>query len=223
MISFMTSPFSEKIHIYVLVIRNYLYFLYFQKYTSNRILSMGCCSLKRAILITFLLAIELFDLGLDWEFFIEVNSTEQDIPHKTELKYAILAVAIIGCITFLLGLVSLYYDATKDYKHLTFTTSVSMISTWIEDVPQIVLAVIIAVSSSELISKVQIAKAGYAIGEALVHIIISVWQLRVRDNYSYSRKTSCLKRMIILDLCGGVVILLCSVFLILELTYDWFH
>jgi hypothetical protein len=84
-------------------------------------------------------------------------------------------------------------------------SALSMISTWLEDVPQIVLAVMIAIWSSELISKVQIAKAGIAIGEALVHIIISVWQLRFRDNKSYSKKTSCLKRMIKLDLCGGVV------------------
>jgi hypothetical protein len=54
--------------------------------------------------------------------------------------------------------------------------------------------------------------AGYAIVEASVHIIISVWQLRFRDNKSYSEKTSCLKRMIKLDLFGGVVILFCSVF-----------
>lgn len=183
---------------------------------------MGCCSPKRFILITFLLVIELVDLGLDWDFYIEVNLTEQDIQHKTELRYAILAVAIIGSITFVLGLVSLYYDATKDYKHLTFSTTLSMVSTWVEDVPQIVLAVIIAVSSSELISNVQIAKAGYAIFEALVHIIISVWQLRFRDN-SYSKKTSCLKRMIILDLCGGVVILVCSICLVIELQFDLFH
>ena len=221
MILFMTSSFSGKIQIYVLIIRNYLCFLYFQK--RNRISSMGCCSPKRFIMITVLLLIELVDLGLDWDFYIEVSSTEQDIQHKTELRYLILAFAVVGSITFIFELIGLRYDARKDYKHLTFSTALSMISTWLEDVPQIVLAVMIAIWSTELISKVQIAKAGIAIGEALVHIIISVWQLRFRDNTSYSKKTSCLKRMIILDLCGGVVILLCSVFLLLELKYDLFH
>ena len=174
-------------------------------------------------MITVLLLIELVDLGLDWDFYIEVNSTEQDIQHKTELRYLILAFAVVGSITFIFELIGLRYDARKDYKHLTFSTALSMISTWLEDVPQIVLAVMIAIWSSELISKVQIAKAGIAIGEALVHIIISVWQLRFRDNKSYSKKTSCLKRMIKFDLYGGVVILFCSVFLIIELKYDHFH
>ena len=184
---------------------------------------MKCCSLKRCFWISVLFALEAADLYLDWDFYVEVNSTEQEIQHKTELRSAILAFAVVGSITFLFGLISLRYDATKNYKHLTFSTALSMISTWLEDVPQIVLAVLVAVWSSELISKVQIAKAGIAIGEALVHIIISVWQLRFRDNKSYSKKTSCLKRMIKLDLCGGVVILLCSVFLLLELKYDLFH
>ena len=184
---------------------------------------MGCCSPKRFILITLLLLIELVDLGLDWDFYIEVNSTEQDIQHKTELRNLILAFAVVGSITFLFGLISLHCDATENYEHLRFSTALSMISTWLEDVPQIVLAVLVAVWSSELISKVQIAKAGIAIGEALVHIIISVWQLRFRDNKSYSKKTSCLKRMIKFDLFGGIVILFCSVFLIIELQYDYFH
>jgi hypothetical protein len=183
---------------------------------------MGCCSPKRFFLITFVLVIELVDLVLDWNFYFEVDAIKQDIPHKTELRYAILAFAVVGVITFIFGLFSLHYDARKDYKHLTFSTALSMISTWLEDVPQIVLAVIVAVSSSELISKVQYAKAGYAIVEALVHIIISVWQLRFRDN-SYSEKTCCLKSMTILDSIAGVGVLLCSVFLLVELKYDWFH
>lgn len=74
---------------------------------------MGCCSLKRLVLITLLLGIELVDLGLDWDFYAEVESTGQEIQYKTELRYAILAVAVVGSITFLFGLISLYYDATE--------------------------------------------------------------------------------------------------------------
>jgi hypothetical protein len=65
----------------------------------------------------------------------------------------------------------------------------SAISTWIEDFPQIILAVIFAVSSSEVISKVQYAKAGYAIFEASVHIMLSFWQLCCRgDEYAEKLK-----------------------------------
>jgi hypothetical protein len=36
---------------------------------------------------------EAIDLGLDWNFHAEINSTEQKIQHKTELRYAILVFA----------------------------------------------------------------------------------------------------------------------------------
>jgi len=113
---------------------------------------MEFCSLKRFILITILFAMEVADLGLDWDFYAEIDSTKQEIQHKTELRDAIHAFAVVGSFTIFLGLLSLRYDAKKDYKHLTFSTALSMISTWLEDFPQIVLAVIIAVSLSELIS-----------------------------------------------------------------------
>ena len=183
---------------------------------------MKCCSLKRCFWISFLFALEAADLYLDWDFYVEVNSTEQEIQHKTELKHAILVFAIFGSITFVLGLISLYYDGTDNYEHLIYSTAMSLISTWLEDVPQIVIAVIIAVWSSELISKVQIVKAGYAIFEALVHIILSCWQLFWRGN-SYAEKPRYLTILIILDVIGGVVILPCSIFLLVELIENNYH
>jgi hypothetical protein len=63
------------------------------------------------------------DLGLDWDFYAEVESTEQEFQHKTELRYAILAFAIVGSITFFFGLTRLYDDATENYEHLTFLTA----------------------------------------------------------------------------------------------------
>ena len=183
---------------------------------------MRYCSLKRFFWISFLFIMEAIDLGLDWNFHAEINSTEQKIQHKTELRYAILGFAIFGSITFVLGLVSLFYEITKNCKHLVFCTVMSMISTWIEDFPQIVLAVIFAVWSSEVISNVQYAKAGYAIFEASVHIMISFWQLCCRGD-SYAEKPTYLTSLIILDAFGGVVILTCSIFLFIELIEDKYH
>ena len=174
---------------------------------------MRHCSHKRFLWILFLFIMEAVDLALDWDFYAEI---------ETELKRAILVFAIFGTITFVLGLVSLYYDATKDYEHLTFCTIMSAISTWIEDFPQIVLAVIFAVSSSEVISNVQYVKAGYAISEASVHIMLSFWQLCCRGD-EYAEKPTYLTRLIILDVFGGAVILACSIFLLVELIEDKYH
>jgi len=183
---------------------------------------MRYCSLKRFFWISFLFTMEAIDLGLDWNFHAEINSTEQKIQHKTELRDAIFVFAIFGSITFFLGLVSLFYDATKNYKHLTFCTVMSVISTWIEDIPQIVLAVIVAVSSSEVVSNVQYAKAGYAIFEASVHIMLSFWQLCCRGD-TYAKKPRYLTSLIIFDVFGGAAILACSIFLLVELIEDNYH
>ena len=174
---------------------------------------MRHCSLKRFLWILFLFIMEAVDLVLDWDFYTEI---------ETELKTAILVFAIVGTITFVLGLFSLYYDATKDNEHLTFCTIVSVISTWIEDVPQIIFAVIFAVSSSEVISNVQYVKAGYAIFEASVHIMLSLWQVCCRGE-EYAKKPKYLRRFIIVEACGGGVILVCSIFLIVELIKDTYH
>ena len=180
---------------------------------------MANCSPKRLFCISFLFAMEAIDLGLDWDFYAEINSTEQNIHHKTELRKAILVFAIFGTITFIFGLASLYFDWVENYEHLTYSTVMSVISTWIEDLPQIILAVIIAVFSSELISRVQYAKAGYAICEALVHIILSFWQIRCRGS-THAEKPRCLAVLMLLDVLGGFLILGCSIFLLVELKFD---
>ena len=171
--------------------------------------------------VSFILTMEVIDLTLDWEFYTEINSTEQNIHHKTELRKAILAFAIFGTITFLPGLFGHYFDWGDNNKHLTYSTVMSVICTWIEDFPQIIIAVIIAVWSSELISNVQYAKAGYAICEALVQIALSYWQCCCRgNNDNDAGNPICLTFLLMLDVLGGFVILGCSIFLLVELKFD---
>ena len=165
---------------------------------------------------------EIIDLVLDWDFFIEINKTEQEPIQSDEvLKLAIFVFAIIGSVTFVLEFISMCLDIRADCKYLTYSTVMSFISTWIEDFSQIVLAVRVAVLSSELISNVQIAKAIYAIIEATIHIGISFWQLCCKDDYK--RNSSCLQVLIVLNLIGSFLILGCSGFLLYELYEDNFH
>ena len=132
----------------------------------TKMTKMVHCSCKRAFLFTFLFLLEIADLGLDWNFYYEITHFNPNISSKqpnitfigpnitcttlnrTELKnisHAVLSFAIFGTITFLCGCASLYWDARKDYRYLTFSTLMSCISTWGEDFAQIVLAVMIAI------------------------------------------------------------------------------
>lgn len=182
---------------------------------------MGCC--KRTLFILGLIVLEAIDLFLDWDFYVEVTNADQEsVKDNTPVKMAIFVFAIIGSITFILQLVSIYFDSRNDYKYLTFTSTMSFLGTWIEDIPQIILAVHVAGISTELISNVQIAKAIYAIIEALIHIVISIWQLCCKD-WGFRGIKFCQKTLIGLDLVGAVLILLASTFLVVELHEDYLN
>lgn len=181
---------------------------------------MGCASIWKKVLITIgLILMELTDLGLDWDFFAEVDNTDQEpIRSENALKYSILSFALVGSVSIIFQLVAIVYDSIDDYSNLTFSTTMSFISTWLEDVPQIILAVWVAVISSDLISNVQYAKAIYAIVEALIHMGISIWQLCCKKGLNI-----CLKILVFSDLIGRILILFASLSLLLELHFDSFN
>ncbi|CAG2204635.1 unnamed protein product [Mytilus edulis] len=186
--------------------------------------TMGC-TCKRVFFITGLIIMELIDLGLDWDFFVEVNKTDQEkIQSETELKYLILAFAVVGTLTFILQLVAIYYDSKQNYSHLTYSITMSFISTWLEDIPQIILAIWVASISSDLISYVQYAKASYAILEALLHFGVTIWQLCCKkEKFKYKKNSDCLMALLVLDLIGGILLLGASVFLLIELRFDKYY
>ncbi|CAG2250520.1 unnamed protein product [Mytilus edulis] len=180
---------------------------------------------KRVIsFIVLLFVMELIDLILDWDFFVEVYKTDQQaIQSETALKYVILSFAIVGSITFILQVVAMSYDYRKDNLHLTYITTVTFISTWIEDVPQIIMAVWVSVISSDIISNVQYAKAIYAIVEASLHIIFAIKELCNKwEKFMFEGNSECLKKLRVSDLIGGFILLGMSVFLLIELSLDNF-
>ncbi|VDI66682.1 Hypothetical predicted protein [Mytilus galloprovincialis] len=190
--------------------------------------------------IIFLLALEITDLVLDWDFYVEVvNTTQEPINTAKKLHTAILVFAIFGtCACVASILVKIVCVLRK--KDDTFFVILSLISTWFEDFPQIILAMIVAFKSSELIDNVQVIKAGYAIVEAVILILRSMWLCRIKemcikycccdcidddDDYDVDEENankSWIKTAIIFDLIGVVIILLCAIILMVELQIDAF-
>lgn len=186
---------------------------------------MECANKRGHIIAGLLILMELIDLGFDLDFVIEVYNTDQEpIRSEHELKKAILAFLILGFFTCIGQITSVFLDARKDYSNLTFSIIMSFISTWIEDISQIILAVWVAAISSEIVSKIQYWKAGYAIFEALIHFGGVTWQLCFKNEENgYNTTGSCLKKLIVLEVFGGVLILGASIFLLIELHFDNYH
>lgn len=182
----------------------------------------------------FLVFLEVFDLVLDWWFYYEIKvydgavdlSTNTTVEHVAfegakNVEWAILAFAIFGTLTFIIQLVVLILQIRKKTEYYTAATIIDFISTVFEDFPQIILAIIVAVNTSETISDVQYVKAGCEIFEALFHIIFSCVHL-YQGKQKCSKYCKCMKRLTIAFIACGVVILLCSIFLLLELHSNWF-
>lgn len=59
-----------------------------------------------------------------------------------------------------------------------------------EDLPQIILALIVAFQTKDLLAPVQIVKAGYGILEPIIQIMIHIYQYcTLRKNYYYENET----------------------------------
>lgn len=104
---------------------------------------------KRVLLFIFKLALEVADLILDWDFYVE-GKTDL-IGDKVRLS--ILGFAIFGTILFLCTVFTKCYgicnsdDDDQDEENGTCAVTLSVISTLLEDLPQIILALIVAFST----------------------------------------------------------------------------
>ncbi|XP_062615587.1 uncharacterized protein LOC134277286 [Saccostrea cucullata] len=173
--------------------------------------------------------LDVVDLGMDWDFYIEVQHTDQEsITRAVKLKRAILGFAIIGTLMFTATLllfcikicIEKRHGENKSYDDVKKAISVfSFLCTWIEDLPQIILAVIVAVKSTELISDIQLVKAWYALVEASLQATITLIELKL----CCVNKPEIWKRvLLILELIGITFIFLLCAFLLIELYQDNF-
>lgn len=160
---------------------------------------------------------ELIDLALDWSFVYEIIHAPEPRPKIiNDLKYPVLAFAIFSTVLFIIQMITLTIEIRKRKEQYTWSTCMSFISTCLEDLPQIIFALVVALKTSEIISVVQKGKAIYGTIEAAVHIFITVKQL-ADGKYRTKRNGKYLKWLIVMYLISGQLILIISTFLLSKL------
>lgn len=135
------------------------------------------CSLTRCGVIAgcFLL---LVDLILDWAFYIVIlNTTQEGFNNADNLKTAILVFAIVGIIVlvliFLASIAKFLVNREGTLFHekaAEILIILTAVGTWIEDLPQILLALIVGLKAKEPFTFIQYAKAWFALSEAVLLI-----------------------------------------------------
>lgn len=182
------------------------------------------CSLTRcgAIAGCFLL---LVDLILDWAFYsVILNTTQEGINKADNLKTAILVFAIVGSLIllliFLASIAKFLVNREGTLLHdkaAEILIILSAVGTWIEDLPQILMALIVALKAKDPFTSIQYAKAWFAICKAV--LLITVLVVRMRP--CCEDKPGKWKRILfILEIIGHAAVIVVSLFLLVQLYSD---
>ncbi|KAK3084314.1 hypothetical protein FSP39_011484 [Pinctada imbricata] len=140
-----------------------------------------CCAKLRHKLwfkiIVFLIVVALdgADLFADWLLFRDMIQTEEGLvygPPEGALLWSQLAFSIVGTFTFAFEVVNLWWEIFRENPWIN-TDLASAITIWIEDVPQIIINVMIAVCREEAISYFQLVKASILIFGIIIRIVVS--------------------------------------------------
>lgn len=178
---------------------------------------MASCSRVSRFILTLLL--EIADLILDWDFYVEVSQTDL-VGDK--VRYSILGFAIFGSILFLCTIITKFIgicdsdDDDQEEENGTCAVTLSFMSTLLEDLPQIILALIVAFNTKDLISPVQIVKACYGIAEPIIQLILYACQYRRMKKNSNGCGMVCK----IFEMLFGCILIICSIILLIKLVSD---
>lgn len=182
------------------------------------------CSLTRCGVIggCFLL---LVDLILDWAFYIVILDTTQEGINKADnLKKAILVFAIVGILIlvliFLASIAKFLVNREGTLLHekaAEILIILSAVGTWIEDLPQILMALIVALKAKDPFTFIQYAKAWFAICKSV--LLITVLVVRMRP--CCEDKPGKWKRMVFIsEIIGHAAVIVVSLFLLVQLYSD---
>ena len=170
----------------------------------------NCC-------LFFIIISKSLDLILDWDFYYEIPYSSHTDINKIA-KDVILCFAVWGTILYIITFISLCIDIRGNKNEENpCTTYLPLLSTCTEDLPQLVLAIIVAGSSSHLISKVQIAKAAYGIIEHLIRFILIFIEIGNRKKY----RNSDVDVAKFFDMCISFILCLFALGLFLRVWVIW--
>lgn len=116
------------------------------------------------------------DLVTDWLLFRDVIMAEEGLvygPPEDALTFSLLAFSIIGTLTFIFEISNLWWEIFRENPWIN-SDFASCITIWIEDVPQIVINVLLVVCREEAISYFQLVKACLMILGIVIRIIVSL-------------------------------------------------
>ena len=130
----------------------------------------------KVFVFLLMFCLDAVDLVSDWLLYHDVATTEQGLvygPPEDVLIWLLLAFSIVGSLTFSFEVVNLWWEIFRNNPWID-SDLMSAITTWIEDVPQIVISVMIVACREEAISYFQLVKASVVIVGAIIRITVTL-------------------------------------------------
>ncbi|XP_062589555.1 uncharacterized protein LOC134251186 [Saccostrea cucullata] len=123
---------------------------------------------RQFTLMTLVFLIEAADLAFDWIFYIQLHQTDDEyVTQNLHLPWISLGFCVLGTIVLIFEMINLGFEVYKERGPCLYADTVSMVTTWVEDVPQISLALVVAIHQQSLIHWVQFVKAAWALVELI--------------------------------------------------------
>lgn len=151
---------------------------------------MGCCSLfnsqsGRYIKFYVILVLDLIDVFVDWYFYAKVKFIKPGLvygPPEESYKWAVFSFCVISIITLFIETIQ-NADDLRDKKRLPFLTqSLSNVLTiYLEDIPLLVLNLILSVCRDGEVSIISLIKASLGISAVLIRFILMIVQRWIMD------------------------------------------
>lgn len=128
---------------------------------------MGNC--RQWSLMLVVVVMEMVDLACDWFFFSQLHQTDDKyVTQNIHLKWLVLAFGVVGTFSFIFEIINLGFEVFSGRGPCLYADTVSTVTTWVEDVPQICLALTVAIHQRSLIHWIQFVKAAWALMELIV-------------------------------------------------------
>ena len=143
-----------------------------------------CC----VFLLVF--GLDAIDLVCDWWLFKDVFMTEEGLvygPPSKVIIWCLLAFSVLGTVTFVFEIANLWWEVFRQNPWVDSDLA-SALTIWIEDVPQIILNVIIVLCREEAISYLQLVKASVMILGICIRIIVSLVRYCGKENLAKANK-----------------------------------
>lgn len=168
----------------------------------DEITKLGHCARLRnnfcfkTVVFTAVMALNAVDMIADWLLFRDVFETQEGLvygPPDKAITYSLLTFSILGTLTFLFEVANLWWEIYRQNPWIN-SDFASAIVIWIEDIPQIIINLFIALCREEAISYFQLVKASVIIASVIIRIIVSLVQYCSKKNLAELKehtKTSC--------------------------------